>query len=173
MRDNTTRMFGAPASVEKREDAICKFEIKMKNYQVTEVNKLEELAPEVKLVRFAHTDYAKELAKKNECKEFISYCAEKIYNQTIAELLNDYKKISMENEPEPRGADWWVDVEGLVLAGAVVVVDIVGVGMNDDPEARSAESIIGAASLCGGKAFKENVAAEFSNILQNECQTMR
>lgn len=174
-RERENRLFGKPASVACLEDPLVKFTIVLNPEELkNDINDSTSESVEVKLVQFAKSEYAKQLAQSNDCDTFIQYCLDNIYHVSIADILKKNTKII--------DGSWKVESDyliymavalaaGLVVAaevGAIAVAIVVG-----DPgggEGPGPADISSAAVICGGKEFGENVVNRYCAMLQMEAE---
>lgn len=173
-RERENRLFGKPASVACVEEAQEKFTIILNPEDLKkDINESASESVEVKLVQFANSEYAKQLALSNDCDTFIQHCLDNIYHVSIADILKRNTKIidgSWKVE-----ADYLVYMEvalaaGLVVAaevGAIAVVLVVGDPGGEEP---GPTDISSAAVVCGGKEFGENVVNRYCAMLQAEAE---
>lgn len=167
-RNKTTRLFGAPASVsgDIEQEGTSRFIIKMEGDGSKKIEYNDIEAPEIKLVGFAKSEYARKLATDKNADKFLEYCLENIYHTNIKEIVSKSRTV-VDGWHE---MDWYVIAEGIVVVGALAVVELV-FDDEPDPDIGPEPTDIGkAAYLCGGKTFKDQVVNRLIELVKAEVQ---
>lgn len=173
-RNKENRIFEKQENVAYEEALSTKFVITLSTKDIKrDINDLTSESTEVKLVQFAKSKYAKELAEKNNSEGFIQYCLDNIYHVTIGDILKSTTKIvdgSWKVE-----ADYLVYMEAILAAGLVVAAEIgalvIAIVAGDEPgEEPGPSNIASAAAVCGGKEFGKNVVHKYCELLRTESE---
>ena len=107
-RNKTTRLFGAPASVsgDIEQEGTSRFIIKMEGDGSKKIEYNDIEAPEIKLVGFAKSEYARKLATDKNADKFLEYCLENIYHTNIKEIVSKSRTV----------VDGWHEMDWYVIA---------------------------------------------------------
>lgn len=170
-RNRESRLFGKPASIISEEETKAKrFVITMNPEDLKkDVNKMTSEGVEVKLLQFANSQYAKELAEKKDTDTFIQYCLDNIYHLSMNDIIDRTSKIvdgSLKTE-----FDVLLYAEAIVAAGLIAVAEVgalaVAVVAGDEPgEEPGPANIASAAAICGGKEFRDSVIERYCTLMQ-------
>ncbi len=170
-RNRESRVFGKPASIIPEE------EMKFESFVITlnpedlkkDVNEMTSDSVDVKLLQFAKSEYAKELAEKNDADTFIKYCLDNIYHLSMNDIINRTSKIV--DDSFKTEFNVLVYAEAVLGAGVIALAEIgvlaVSVIVGDEPgEEPGPANIASAAAICGGKEFSDRVVKRYCVLIQ-------
>ena len=132
----------------------------MEGNELREFHDYEREAPEVQLVRFARSEYAKELVRCRDYDKFIEYCLNNIYHTSIKEIVSNRERAGDET------LEWYVLGVGVALVGIVVVLELVVADEPGDPDGPAPVNISKAAFLCGGEEFNKGIVNRLVELIQ-------
>lgn len=171
-RNRENRLFGKPASIvseEERKSEGFVITLNPEDLKKKDVNEMTSNSIEVKLLQFANSQYAKELAEKNDADTFIQYCLDNIYHLSMDDIINKSSKIV--DDSFKVNFDVLVYTEAIFGAGLVALAEIgalvISLIAGDEPgEEPGPANIASAAAICGGKAFKDCVVKRYCALMQ-------
>lgn len=174
-RERENRIFGKPTSLAEKEGNIqTRFIITMNPEDMKmDINRAKSESTEVKLVKFAKSEYAKQLAENEDCDTFIQYCLDNIYHTNLGEILD--RSIRIVDGKWKVESDYVLYMEAVVAAGLVVAAEIGAIVVTivpaDEPgEEPGPSNISSAAVVCWGKEFGEKVINRYCELLQMEAE---